>query len=161
MEVLRTEDIPWEACAILFTGILAVLGAIVIGLKQVGISQALVRQEQLKLREALFERRFEFLDGFNAYANRIIDEDSVHPDEMAKFLRSVRVAKLIFSAETQTAFLKARDAIARYSAARDDAAARDDPDGLEVREYKIARDVMNNALLAFNDRASAETRLTT
>ena len=150
----------WEAAATFTTGFLAVLGAAFVGLRQAGISRALVRLEELKLREALFERRFFFLDGFNSYAERIADDQVIDSADMEVFLRSAREAGLIFSTDVYRAFSRAREAVERFAYAKADATGREDHNGAEVRTYREARMAMQTALSDFNAVAAREMRLT-
>lgn len=100
------DYMSWEAFAALLTGVLAVGAALVVGLRQVGIStrqteilsdQALIQDrlvgiEELKLRHALFEDRIEIYDATREFLETIVRNAEV-PGLAVERNEKVRVAQ--------------------------------------------------------------------
>jgi hypothetical protein len=83
-------DFSWEAFATLATGIGAVVAAIVVGLRQAGISdrqsRILERQvglDELKLRSDLFDRRFAVYEATRKFVGHIMAHAS-EPDQQTQ-----------------------------------------------------------------------------
>lgn len=81
----------WEAFATLVTGLAAVGGATLVGLRQASL-------QGLDIRLQLFERRYEVLRGIEEYMAWAIQLRRVPPDELASdFLRARSDAAYLFS----------------------------------------------------------------
>lgn len=99
-------DIDWQAWATLATGIMAVIGAVIVGLRQVKISERqtaiLDRQagiEEAKLRADLFERRMETYEvtvDFLSNMSMVTQIDPAHTERWRAFREKVRESRFLF-----------------------------------------------------------------
>jgi hypothetical protein len=105
MGIVDWASFSWEAFSTLFTGILAVGGAIYVGRRQVGISdrqsQILERQaslDALKYRSELFERRFEVYEATARYLGATLAQgDQPERDVERRFLVAMDASKFLFA----------------------------------------------------------------
>ncbi|SFK71710.1 hypothetical protein [Caulobacter sp. UNC279MFTsu5.1] len=87
----------WEAFATLFTGLVAVAGAVVIGLRQTQILGRQVALAEMDQRIALFERRFKIYDDANLFLNHMIAFAGFPPKPIEdRFRASALEARLLF-----------------------------------------------------------------
>ena len=97
----------WEAFATLVTGIVAVGGATLIGLRQVGISdrQSAIMERQvgldeLKLRSDLFDRRFAVYEATRQFLAEIVAHaDEPEKETQNRFLWAVDQSRFLFSSD--------------------------------------------------------------
>lgn len=103
--------IDWQAWATLATGILAVSGAVAVGIKQNKITKRLadsadrqisilsrqVALEELTLRNEVFERRFKIYDATAEYLRQILQRaDAPDAEVMQAFVLAVRECEFLF-----------------------------------------------------------------
>ena len=104
----------WDALATFVTGVSAVAGAVVVGLRQVGITreqtaiaarQADILGEQTKLarlsfHETMFDRRMEVYDDVHAFLSSIIQYAAPPPRELEmNFLGALQRSRFLFRPE--------------------------------------------------------------
>src|SRR5437764_15040252 len=107
----RVGPIPWEAVATFVTGVSAVAGAVIVGLRQVAITreqtaiaarQADILGEQTKLEklsfhETMFDRRMEVYDGVHAFLSSIVQHAAPPSRELERtFVGALQRSRFLY-----------------------------------------------------------------
>ncbi|MBB5687656.1 hypothetical protein [Sphingobium boeckii] len=105
--IIHWCNFDWQSFSTLFTGIAAVVGAVIVGLKQTGISSKqtdiLDRQvelEEAKLRADLFERRLETYEAtadFVIHISSMPESDPKAEARIQRFNSKMRESQFLFS----------------------------------------------------------------
>ncbi len=101
---IAAQTFPWEACATLVTGFLAVGGAVWVGKKQTHISmqqtEILKRQadvQHVAVQQALFDRRFAVHEATLALVEEAIRKRNFPDETDREFLTQREVARFLFT----------------------------------------------------------------
>lgn len=94
---MTVDYISWEAFATLFTGVLAVVAAFVVGLRQQKITERQTEFERQRLRYDLYDRRYKIYDRTRSVLGQILFPRShIDADAYFEFREVIRGAKFVF-----------------------------------------------------------------
>lgn len=103
---MKFAYLSWEAFATLFTGLVALGGAIWLGVRQTGIQLAQIELlkvqsdlHDLEVRTALFDRRLEVYSATRDVLNELISTTRFPEQAFPAFLGAIEIGRLLFSEE--------------------------------------------------------------
>lgn len=91
------SDFSWEAFAAIFTGSIAVMGAVWVGLKQTKILAQQSFLTETNLRIQLLERRSACIEQMREVVSEWQRDARLSPESMVKFQRAFQDGELLFS----------------------------------------------------------------
>ena len=95
--VINWSGFSWEAFATLVTGFLAVLGAVVVGLRQAAILRKQADLQERSVKEALFDRRYAVLERTERFLGQILQRGDRSDQEVERdFLIAKGEARFLF-----------------------------------------------------------------
>lgn len=164
--------LSWEAFATLFTGVLAVLAAVVVGRQQIGISakqtdilDRQVRLQEMSLREALFERRMAVFNVVQLFLADVLRDGVIRRSLESRFLEALGQIPLLFRPQVQEGVMAAYGTAKELNALQDQIRAAEagsefpsTPDHLREAEH-AARVALAAAVTKLAETFGDEIRL--
>ncbi len=159
MLVFNCDVIAWQPIATISSGLLAVLAAGFIGLKQIRISGDQAVTAELAQRERLFDKRFEFYMDLRSYLSEVRAMGSSTmpgPEQLERADISAEKAQFLFSPKSQSLIAAVRAAADTYTEAHREYCATG---GLDEAALRIRLDEINVALKLLANGLSGEMAL--
>ncbi len=127
------DYLSWEAFATLFTGVLAVAAAFIVGLRQQAIAERQTLIQQRQLASGLFERKFAVYEATLALIKAAIQLRDFPEEADAEFLAQKEKARFLFPEQVVTRLEEIRHKIVLLESYQDQAKDTDSESAREGR----------------------------